>query len=139
MVNVILAIHLIIAAAMIALILVQKTEGNAAGGGFSASSATAMMQPRSRPNALGRATGIAGLLFFVTSLGLALMAKQVAPPPSILNTPAGVAGQAPKVTDILPPADATTPAAPAEAAPAAPAPAAPAPAAPPAVPTVPNN
>ena len=126
MINVILTIHLLIALGMIALILMQKTEGNSAGAGFSQTSVTAMMQPRARPNALSRATTILGFCFFATSIGLALIAKNGAPTTSIIDAP-GVtkSGAAPKVTDIIPEQK------PAETAPAeTPAPAAP---------TVPNQ
>jgi len=131
MVNVILTIHLLIAIGLVALILMQKTEGNASGGGFSQSSVTSM-QPRPRPNAISRATTILGICFFVTSIGLALIAKNSAPTSSIIDAPASAAKDAPKVTDILPPVEST----PAETAPAQTSPAeTPAPAAP----TVPNQ
>ncbi len=121
MVNVILTIHIMIAIGMIALILMQKTEGNAAGGGFSQSSLTAMMQPRSRPNAVGRATTILGICFFITSIGLALVAKNGAPRQSIIEPIGGaVTSGAPKVTDILPPAEQKPADAPAPAAPTVP-------------------
>ena len=71
MVNVVLTIHLLIAIGMIVLILMQKTECNSAGAGFSQSPFTAMMQPRARPKARSRATMILGICFFVTSIGLA--------------------------------------------------------------------
>ena len=128
MVNVVLTIHLLIAIGMIVLILMQKTEGNSAGAGFSQSSFTAMMQPRARPNALSRATTILGICFFVTSIGLALIAKNGAPTRSIMDEAGPATSGAPKVTDILPPAEQK----PAE-------PAAPAQAPAPAAPTVPNQ
>jgi preprotein translocase subunit SecG len=143
MVTVIVFVHLLIAISMIGLILLQKTEGNAAGGGFSASASMGNMQPRARPNALGRATAILGIAFFATSLGLALIAKQAGPAQSLLDTPAGEAAKAPKVNDIrgegepTPPASGTpAPGAPAPLAPSFNAPAAPAA---PAVPAVPSN
>ena len=126
MVNVILTIHLLIAIGMIVLILMQKSEGNSAGAGFSQTSVTAMMQPRARPNALSRATTILGFCFFATSIGLALIAKNGVPTTSIVDGPAQ-STSAPKVTDIIPeqkPAEtapATTPAeTPAPAAPTVP-------------------
>ena len=139
MVTVVVVVHLFIAMAMIGLILLQKTEGNASGGGFSSSANMGnMMQPRARPNALGRATAILGVAFFATSLGLALIAKQAGPTRSVLDTPAVQAGKAPKVNEIrgeepAPPAS-ETPAVPSSTSvPAGAAPTAPA------VPTVPNN
>ena len=156
MITVIVVVHLLIAFAMIGLILLQKTEGNASGGGFSTSAnLNTMMQPRARPNALGRATTVLGFLFFASSLGLALISKQTGPAVSILSG-AGVEG-APKVSEIrsgepTPPVSGTTaPALSGTPAPTlsgtppsvTPAPsvdgAATPPAAPPAVPVVPNN
>jgi len=135
MLTVVVVIHLFIAIAMIGLILMQKTEGNASGGGFSSSANLGNMQPRARPNALGRSTAILGVAFFATSLGLALIAKQnAAPVRSVLDAPAAAAANAPKVSDILgaeepaPPAGGAVPAAETPAAPVVPA-----------VPTVPNN
>jgi preprotein translocase subunit SecG len=143
MVTVIVFIHLFIAIVMIGLILLQKTEGNAAGGGFSASSSMGNMQPRARPNALGRATAVLGIAFFATSLGLALVAKQAGPTRSVLDAPAADAANAPKVNDIRGEGEPTPPTS-GVPAPGAPAPLAPsfnAPAAPaaPAVPAVPSN
>ena len=135
MLTVLIVIHIMIAVGLIGLILLQKSEGNAAGGGFSVSSVTAMMQPRARPNPLTRATTILGITFFATSLGLALIAKNVGPAPSLLQSNAATAGgKAPRVDEVtVPAADKATPEAPAaektpETAPAAPA-----------VPTVPKN
>ena len=128
MLTVLIVIHLMIAISLIALILFQKSEGNAAGGGFSVSAMSAM-QPRARPNPLSRATTILGIGFFVTSIGLALVAKNLGPAPSLLNSnPATASGRAPRVDEVTTPA-ATAPAEKApEAAPAVPA-----------VPTVPKN
>jgi preprotein translocase subunit SecG len=150
MITVVVVIHLIVAMSMIGLILLQKTEGNASGGGFSASSSMSnMMQPRPRANPLGRATVFLGIAFFATSLGLALMSKQAGPAPSIFTTPTDASG--PKVNEIrtepvsgVPPAaDATGPAVPSET-PApdfggGPAPAPSVPTAPAGAPAVPNN
>ena len=61
---------------MIGLILLQKTEGNASGAGFSGSaSVESLMRPRARANPLGTATAILGLFFFASSIGLALLAR----------------------------------------------------------------
>lgn len=143
MTTVVLALHLIVTAVLIFLILLQKTEGNAAGGGFGGGvSLSSMMQPRSRPNALTRATSILAIGFFATSIGLALLAKDRAPAGSILAPAASSGGAIPKVSDsviteeapAVPNADA--PAATPPAPPAAPA--APADEAKPAAPAVPN-
>ncbi len=149
MITVVVVIHLLIALAMIGLILLQKTEGNSAGGGFSASAnLSSMMQPRTRANPLSQATVVLGIAFFGTSLGLALLSKQAGPAPSIFAVPEAASGNAPKVTDIrgeTPPADAAAPNAPGSAAPASGTPAPSleglfqAPAVPQGAPAVPNN
>lgn len=139
MTTVVLALHLLVTAVLIFLILLQKSEGSAAGGGFGGGvSLSAMMQPRSRPNALTRATAILAITFFATSITLALLAKDRAPQTSILAPAATSGGAVPKVSESVlevpaaPSADAPapTPAVP-EAAPAAQPTA-------PAVPTAPN-
>ncbi|MCC6914659.1 MAG: preprotein translocase subunit SecG [Rhodospirillaceae bacterium] len=117
MTTVVLALHLLVTAVLIFLILLQKTEGNAAGGGFGGGvSLSAMMQPRSRPNALTRATSILALTFFATSITLALLARNQTAPASIMAPAAATGGLAvPKVSDSV----IETPAA-ADAAPAVP-------------------
>ena len=134
MITVVIVVHILIAAALIFLILLQKNEGNAAGGGFSVSSATAMMQPRARPNPLSRAPTVLGICFFASSLSLAFLARQNGPAPSILDEPGKAASShAPKVDEIQVPAGETPPA-------SAPAPSSGAPPAEtPAPPTVPKS
>lgn len=152
MITVVVVIHLLVAMVMIGLILLQKTEGNAAGGGFAANaSLNSMMQPRTRANPLSRATVILGIAFFATSLGLALLSKATGPAPSLFTPAATTAdGPAPRVDEIrgaAPAADAApaVPGATGTPAPSFGPPAAPAaPAAPPAgpqggAPQVPNN
>lgn len=154
MVTVIVVIHLLIALAMIGLILMQKTEGNASGGGLSSNvNLSSMMAPRPRANPLTNATVVLGIMFFATSIGLALLSKRTGPAPSIFAGPADAPAAAGRVSDILgesaPPAAGaapTTGAAPGSApiAPAFPGSSAASPSAPPAVPqsgapAVPNN
>lgn len=137
MTTVVLALHLIVTAVLIFVILLQKTEGNAAGGGFGGgASLSAMMQPRSRPNALTRATSILAIAFFGTSITLALLARNQVPTTSILAPAASSGGAVPSVMDSVMDSVVTdeAPAVPSAGAPAA-TPAAPAA---PAVPTVPN-
>ena len=135
MLTVFIVIHILIAFGLIGLILLQKSEGNSAGGGFSVSSVTTMMQPRARPNPLSRATTILGISFFVTSLSLALISKTVGPAPSILDAPgAASSGRAPRVDEVRAPTPAAaTPGTPTPGGSTGAEPAAPA------VPTVPKN
>ena len=159
--TVIIVIHLMVVLALVGVVLLQRSEG----GGLGIGGGSGFMTARGAANALTRATAILAAAFFVTSLGLSLIARYGAQPIDILDRvpPAGQ-GQggvldqlggtdvpAPPATTppasggtATPPADAAAPAAPAapEAAPAnPPAAAAPAPAAPaqPAEPQVPNQ
>ncbi|MEQ8736516.1 MAG: preprotein translocase subunit SecG [Rhodospirillaceae bacterium] len=87
MATVLLVIHLIIAIVMIGMILLQKSEGGAMGGGLTGgASVTGMSQARSRATPLTRGTTILGIVFFGTSLGLALLAKPQDAPTSIFET-----------------------------------------------------
>lgn len=73
MIKVILVIHLIIAAAMIAIVLMQKSEGGALGIG-GGGGAGGFLTGRGTANLLTRATAGLACLFFITSLTLTIMA-----------------------------------------------------------------
>ncbi len=95
MLQVILAIHLMIAIALVAVVLLQRSEGGALGigggggmGGF--------LSGRGAANLLTRTTAILAAAFFVTSLALAKLAEQDRTPKSILDqTPPVQSEQAP--------------------------------------------
>ena len=77
MITVILAIHLLICIAMVAVILLQRSEGGAlgiGGGGGSGNPMGGLMTGRSAGNALTKITTGLAVVFFATSLGLAIMA-----------------------------------------------------------------
>jgi preprotein translocase subunit SecG len=133
-------VHLLVVIALVAVVLLQRSEGGAlgigGGGGF--------MTGRGQANALSRATAILATLFFATSLIMSILAgwsrtprsilDQTAPPPSTSQPASGgsVLDQLKKMENQRneTPAAPAAPATPAEpsapAAPAAPAPAAPA-------------
>lgn len=85
MTTVILVIHLMIAAALVGMVLVQRSEGGAlgigGGGGF--------MSGRGAANLLTRITAILAGVFFATSILLAILARQNVAPSSILDGAAG--------------------------------------------------
>lgn len=71
---------------MIALVLFQKSEGGALGmGGSSGGGLGGFMSARGTANLLTRATGILATLFFLTTLGLAILFKGGATQKSILE------------------------------------------------------
>jgi preprotein translocase subunit SecG len=125
MTTVLIVIHLMVVLALIGLVLLQRSEGGAlgigGGGGF--------MTGRGAGNVLTTSTAVLAAVFFLTSIGLALLAKIESRPSDILErlpsqapaateteTPAPPApgGTSPSVEDILeqlrnPPAGAETP------------------------------
>jgi preprotein translocase subunit SecG len=70
--TVLIVIHLLIVVALIAVVLVQKSEGGALGMGGGAGG---FFTGRGQANALTRATAILATLFFMTSLGLTLLSS----------------------------------------------------------------
>ena len=118
MTSVLLVIHIMVAAALIAVVLLQRSEGGAlgigGGGGF--------MTGRSAGNALTKTTAVLAAMFFATSLSLTLVASHRAVPTSIFNqagTP--VQGGGGSLPGLVLPSAPQAPAAPvAPAAPAAP-------------------
>ena len=72
--TVLLVVHLIVALALIGAILLQRSEGGALGiGGGGGGN---LFSSRGVGNALTRTTAILGLCFFLTSIGLTLLAIQ---------------------------------------------------------------
>ncbi len=110
---VVLVVHLFIALGLIGVVLLQRSEGGALGmgggsGGF--------MTGRGTANLLTRTTAALAGLFFLTSIGLTLMAKKGEAPSPIdripVSTPAPAAPSAPAApgSDASKPAPATAPA-----------------------------
>jgi preprotein translocase subunit SecG len=96
MLEVVLVIHLILALAIIGLVLLQRSSGGGlgmGGGGGLGDFASA----RSTANALTKATTICALLFFVTSLSLAVIAKNSKAEKGLLEA---YKTEAPAATDV---------------------------------------
>jgi preprotein translocase subunit SecG len=72
--TVLLVVHLIIAIALIGVVLLQRSEGGALGigGGGGAGS---LFSARGVGNTLTRTTAVLAVLFFLTSIGLTLLAR----------------------------------------------------------------
>lgn len=90
--TVVIVIHLMVVLALVLVVLLQRSEGGAlgigggGGGGFMSSRGTA--------NVLTRATAILAAMFFVTSLGLSIIARMDGGPGSILDGSTVVPGAA---------------------------------------------
>lgn len=109
MMSVLLVIHLMVAAALVGVILIQKSEGGAlgigGGGGF--------MSGRGQANFLTRVTAGLAVGFFVTSIALTLLGKSGAPKGSVLDAAPAAATTAPAADGAAPaPASGDAPAAP---------------------------
>lgn len=74
--SIILVIHIILAVLMIGLILVQQGKGADAGASMGGGGSATVFGGSGAGNFLSRLTAIFTALFFVTSIGLAILAKQ---------------------------------------------------------------
>ena len=82
--TVIIVVHLMIVAAMIGAVLLQKSEG----GGLGMGGGAGFMSSRGTANLLTRTTAVLAVGFFVTSLLLSWLASYDRKPSSSLGTPA---------------------------------------------------
>lgn len=87
MTTVLLIVFLFVALAMIAVILVQRSEGGGLGIGSSQGMGS-FMSGRGTANLLTRTTAILGATFMVLALVLALLNRDAGPQRSILDSPA---------------------------------------------------
>ena len=87
--TVVIVIHLMVIIALVAIVLLQRSEGGALGIGGGGN----FMGSRGQGNVLTRATTILGVAFFATSIAMSILARLNAPPSAILDAP--VAEQAP--------------------------------------------
>jgi preprotein translocase subunit SecG len=109
MTAVLIAIHLVLAIAMIGIILLQQSEGGMGGLGGGSGGMGGFMTGRATANLLTRVTATLAGLFFLTSLALAIIADQTRRPSSILDFPGAPANQAPAPAPLAPPAAPTPP------------------------------
>jgi len=106
--TVIIVIHLMVIIALVALVLMQRSEGGALGIGGAGN----FLSTRSQGNVLTRTTAIMAAAFFVTSIMLTLLTRFGEKPASILenvrsgqapvSAPAGQAGGAPAANNVAP-------------------------------------
>ena len=92
--TVLVFIELLIAVALIIFVLLQRSEGGALGMG-GGSSMGGLFSPRGAADTLTRTTAILAFLFFVTCLGLNLLALHGRNETSILDVPAAGSGPVP--------------------------------------------
>ncbi|WP_213772489.1 preprotein translocase subunit SecG [Bradyrhizobium sp. dw_78] len=97
--TVVIVIHLMIVAVLIATVLLQKSEG----GGLGMGGGAGFMSSRGTANLLSRTTAILAAGFFVTSLFLSWLASYNRVPTSILGTPASQSQPVGGATPVAPP------------------------------------
>jgi preprotein translocase subunit SecG len=131
--------HVLIAAGIVALVLLQRGRGADAGAGFGAGASGTVFGARGSASFLSRTTAVLAALFFISSLVLSYLFSQVGAPTSVVDRvkteqPAPATGlPLPQIPTTVTPAPTTAPAtapattpAPVNQAPAQQAPAAPA-------------
>jgi preprotein translocase subunit SecG len=97
--TVIIVVHLMIVATLIATVLLQKSEG----GGLGVGGGAGFMSSRGTANLLTRTTAVLAVGFFMTSLLLSWLASYNRTPSSIIGSPATQSQPAGGATPIAPP------------------------------------
>ncbi|MBT8422994.1 MAG: preprotein translocase subunit SecG [Gammaproteobacteria bacterium] len=82
----VLVAHVLIAASIIGLVMLQKGKGADAGAGFGAGASGTVFGARGSANFLSRSTAVAAALFFASSLGLAYLNRDVEVSNSLLDS-----------------------------------------------------
>jgi preprotein translocase subunit SecG len=85
MASVILVIHILVAIGLVAMILLQRSEGGALGIGGGGGGGGGFMTGRGVGNLLTKTTAGLALAFFVTSITLTVLARQSNAPTSVLD------------------------------------------------------
>lgn len=91
MITVILVFHIMIAAALVAVVLVQRSEGGALGIGGGGG----LMSGRGAANLLTKTTAVLAGLFFSTSIALAILATMNSQPRPLVGPATQQSGTAP--------------------------------------------
>ena len=77
--------HVLLAASLIGLVLIQRGKGADAGAGFGAGASGTVFGARGSGSFLSRTTAILATLFFLTSLGLSYLFSQQTAPTSVVD------------------------------------------------------
>jgi preprotein translocase subunit SecG len=97
--TVVIVVHLMIVATMIATVLLQKSEG----GGLGVGGGAGFMSSRGTANLLTRTTAVLAVLFFTTSLFLSWWASYDRKPSSIIGSTPASQSQPAGPTPVAPP------------------------------------
>jgi preprotein translocase subunit SecG len=83
---IVLAVHVLIAALMVGLILIQHGKGADAGAAFGSGASGTVFGSKGSGSFLTRSTGILATLFFITSLSLAYLGANRSAPDDIIDS-----------------------------------------------------
>lgn len=103
----VVVVHLLIAAAIVALVLLQRGKGADAGAGFGAGASGTVFGARGSASFLSRTTATLAALFIVTSLTLAYLGGRAPAAPKSVIDRVNLQDNAPELP-VTPPADQTT-------------------------------
>jgi preprotein translocase subunit SecG len=78
--------HVLFAAAIVGLVLLQRGKGADAGAGFGAGASGTVFGARGSASFLSRTTAVLATLFFLSSLGLSYLFSQQQEPTSVMDT-----------------------------------------------------
>ncbi|MGB5210201.1 MAG: preprotein translocase subunit SecG [Gammaproteobacteria bacterium] len=98
-------IHVLLAAGLIALVLLQRGKGAEAGAAFGSGASGTVFGAQGSASFLSHTTAVLATLFFFTSLGLAYLAGQREGPVSVLETVPVIEESADQIPGLLLPDD----------------------------------
>ena len=84
--TILVAVHLLLAASLIGLVLIQHGKGADAGAAFGSGASSTVFGSQGSGSFLTRATAVLATLFFATSLALAYYAMQGTEQPSLMGS-----------------------------------------------------
>ncbi len=96
----VLTVHLIAAAALIVLVLLQRGKGADAGAAFGGGTSASLFGAAGGATFLSRTTAVFATIFFLTSLGLTYLANRAhQAPSSVMQEPAAAVPKGPAVPE----------------------------------------
>jgi preprotein translocase subunit SecG len=95
--TVVLVLHMLFAAGIVGLVLLQRGKGAEAGAGFGAGASGTVFGARGSASFLSRSTAILATMFFMTSLGLAFLASRPVSSGSVMDAPVAEKSEAPAI------------------------------------------
>ena len=99
--TVVTIIHVLLAAGLIGLVLLQRGKGAEAGAAFGAGASGTVFGSQGSASFLSRTTAVLATLFFFTSLGLAYLSGQREGPVSVLESVPGIEEPAGEIPGLL--------------------------------------